>query len=107
MLAGGALAGQSVVLAASLLQDSGSAVDVPSSPSSPSGSRGSRGGPRAFLAAAKRLLLPGSLVEARVLAIVGLTRFLLLPALTLAGVCSLSLWAAPAASCLRWLMDGG
>ena len=48
-----------------------------------------------FLAAAKRLLLPTSLVEARVLAIVGVTRFLLLPALTLAGACL----------CLRWVLS--
>lgn len=85
MLAGGALAGQSVVLAASLLQDSGGAAEQAQSPSA--GSSSSSRGVRGFLAAAKRLLLPTSLVEARVLAIVGVTRFLLLPALTLAGTC--------------------
>lgn len=93
MLAGGALAGQSVVLAASLLQDSGSTQEQAQHPASSSSSRSS--GLAGFLAAAKRLLLPTSLVEARVLAIVGVTRFLLLPALTLAGACL----------CLRWVLS--
>ena len=86
MLAGGALAGQSVVLAASLLQDSGSTQQHQQHPGSSSGSNSRSGNAVArFLAGAKQLLLPTSLVEARVLAIVGVTRFLLLPALTLAG----------------------
>ncbi len=98
MLAGGALAGQSVVLAASLLQDSGSTQEQARHPSSSSGSSSgsssSSSGLAGFLAGAKHLLLPTSLVEARVLAIVGVTRFLLLPALTLAGACL----------CLRWVL---
>ena len=84
MLAGGALAGQSVVLAASLLQDSGSTQEQQPGSSSGGSSRSGNAVAR-FLAGAKQLLLPTSLVEARVLAIVGVTRFLLLPALTLAG----------------------
>lgn len=82
MLAGGALAGQSVVLAASLLQQSEAGSDAAAAAAVPQHGGGAWG-------AAKRLLAPGSVAEARVLATVSLTRFLLLPLLTLSGVWAL------------------
>lgn len=92
MLASGALAGQSVVLAASLLQQPAQPAEPANSSSSGDGSsdeqqqRASSSGGGGLIAAAGQLLLPSSAVEARVLTVVALTRFLLLPALMLGGV---------------------
>ncbi|KAL4443908.1 hypothetical protein ABPG75_011645 [Micractinium tetrahymenae] len=78
MLAGGTLAAQTVVLAASLLQKpEGQEQEQQQQPG---------GGRRGPLAGLRALLLPANGAEARALATVAITRFLLLPSLTAGAV---------------------
>lgn len=88
LMAGGALAVQTLVLASSLLQSSEDDSKAGQGPAAAAAQLPRR---RGWLAAARAALLPTDGVEARALAVLSLTRFLLLPLSTL-GV----LWAAAA-----------